>query len=121
MMGRLNERRKRIRFPLALTVSYAALSNGRALDGSGRTVNISSRGLLMNVDRELPLGTKLTLAIDWPLRLNQQCALALFVGGTVVRSESRNVAVRFGACELRTRGVRSRGTAVYRPGVCAKL
>ena len=41
------ERRSKSRFPLRLEVRYRILSGGPSLIGVGRTVNMSSRGLLI--------------------------------------------------------------------------
>jgi hypothetical protein len=92
------ERRRRIRFPIALFARYV---HGRQeIEGAGQTVNISSHGVLMTSPHELSPGTSIRVVIEWPI-LNAR-SLALHIGGTVIRSDSGLVAVRFSTHELRT-------------------
>ena len=93
---------------MALVVRYVLLG-ARTQAGSGRTVNVSSRGLLMTADHELLPGTSVKLSVAWPVDLNPSCSLALHVGGRVVRNEGRQIAIRFSTRELRTRPPRFAG------------
>ncbi|MGH9664639.1 MAG: PilZ domain-containing protein, partial [Bryobacteraceae bacterium] len=77
----------------------------RAVSGHAQTVNISSRGMLMTTDANLAPGMNLKLAVEWPVRLNDICGLALHAGGKVVRADEGEVAVQFRRYELRTRAV----------------
>lgn len=101
---RVSDRRWRIRFPIALDVRYRVVGK-RAVAGHAQTVNISSRGMLMITDGKLVPGMNLKLAVEWPVRLNEVCGLALHAGGKVVRTEAGEVAVQFRRYELRTRSV----------------
>jgi hypothetical protein len=96
------ERRSRIRFLIVLKAAYA-VPKRPAIAGVGTTVNISSQGVLLTADHEIPCGTVLKLRIDWPVHLNQVRPLSLHVGGTVVRSGQGQVAVLIRKYELRTR------------------
>jgi hypothetical protein len=93
------ERRRRIRFAIALFARYAV--HGRQeIEGAGQTVNISSHGVLMTSPHELSPGTSISVVIEWPI-LNAR-SLALHISGMVIRSDSDLVAVRFSTHELRT-------------------
>ena len=93
------ERRRRIRFPIELGARYAV--HGRQeIEGTGRTVNISSHGVLITSAHEVSPGTSIRVVIEWPI-LNAR-SLALHISGMVIRSDSDLVAVRFSTHELRT-------------------
>ena len=99
------ERRRRIRFPIALGARYAA--DGREdIKGTGWVVNISSLGALIMTDHDVPPGTSISVVVEWPILLDDFCPLALHSDGKVVRSEPvlghSLIAVRFATRELRT-------------------
>jgi hypothetical protein len=104
------ERRLHKRFPIALNADYRILRRGRVDGlGSARTVNIASRGVLLEADISLTAGCPIELFINWPLRLQGVCALRLFVSGRVLRSDSRGVAIEAKHHEFRTAGIRDSG------------
>ncbi len=91
--------RLRQRFPISLDISYG-LVRGSLIKhvGRGRTVNMSSRGVLFeasDVDaNKLPRGrNKLRLEVNWPAPQNGTQALSLVVWGRIVRRENRLFAV----------------------------
>ena len=61
--------------------------------GRGKTLNISSSGILVTTDRVLAPGLRLEVEIDWPVRLDGQVSLKLVVQGKIVRSAKNDVAV----------------------------
>jgi len=61
--------------------------------GSGKTLNISSSGVLVRSDRVLPVRAHVKLFIHWPVALDGK-ALDLVIVGTVVRSERTLIAVK---------------------------
>jgi hypothetical protein len=69
----IEERRASARFPIRCELQLKT-SNKRfaILTGTGRTVNISSSGLLFQSNSNLPLGSWLELSIEWPVRLNEK-------------------------------------------------
>jgi c-di-GMP-binding flagellar brake protein YcgR len=69
----------------------------------GKTVNISSSGVLFTTDRALILGRRLEISIDWPVKLNEKCALKLVARGRVVRFEGDRAALEILQHEFRTR------------------
>lgn len=105
------ERRSHQRFPIALDADYRILRRGRVDGlGSARTINIASRGVLLQADTSLTAGSPIELLINWPLRLQGVCPLRLFISGRVIRSDSRGVAIEAKHHEFRTSGIRDSGS-----------
>jgi hypothetical protein len=80
------------------------LRNSRVVTGVGRTVNISSGGVLIDTGNSLPRGLGIELSIAWPANLNGVAALKLHVIGKTLRTQSNLTAVRIRRYEFRTRG-----------------
>jgi hypothetical protein len=97
-----SERRSRIRFPIALGVSYS-ISGRQEVEGRGQTVNISSGGVMIATTHKLSPGASVKVVIDWPILIGNTCPLALHARGRVVRSIDGLVAVQFSTHEFRTR------------------
>jgi PilZ domain len=95
------ERRSRIRFPIELAARYAVVGR-QDIEGTGRTLNISSHGALITSAHEVSPGTSIRVVIEWPILLGSVRPLALHTHGTVVRSDHGLVAVRFSTHEFRT-------------------
>lgn len=98
-----SERRRSSRFPIEREVRYKTL-NQRAeiLAGNGKTLNISSSGVLFTSDHELPVGTRLELSISWPAQLNEKCFLNLVARGRVTRHNKGSLALQIQQYEFRT-------------------
>lgn len=98
-----NERRKSSRFPIEREVRYKTL-NQRAeiLAGNGKTLNISSSGVLFTSDHDLPVGTRLEVSISWPAQLNERCLLNLVARGRVTRHNRGHLALQIQQYEFRT-------------------
>ena len=95
------------RYPIALEIEYKLLRKGRVERlGLGRTLNISSGGVLFEANEPLPAGSSIELLMHWPLLLAGVCPLKLVIHGNVVRSDVRGVAVRTKHHEFRTAGAR---------------
>jgi len=101
-----DERRSHNRYPISLEVEYTLL-NGVHIEhlGYGRTVNVSSKGILFEADNALPAGSSIQLAIEWPFLLDGECSLRLHVRGIVIRSDTKYAAVQMAHHEFRTVGV----------------
>jgi hypothetical protein len=99
------ERRTSDRFPIEREMRYKLLSK-RAGDesGTGKTVNMSSNGVLFEADGSLLPGKRVEMAISWPAQLDNRCALKLVARGRVVRSEGGRAAVEIQQYEFRTLG-----------------
>jgi hypothetical protein len=64
--------------------------------GTGRTLNMSSGGLLIAADDQpsLRAGTRLQLTVDWPFLLHGITPLQLFVSCRVTRWRPQEFAVK---------------------------
>jgi hypothetical protein len=90
-----SDRRVARRYPLHLRVKYSIVRRRRILEsGYGRTINMSTNGLLIETPSRLPLGVAIQLLIDWPAAPRNGIALQLEVEGKTVRSEWNGTAVR---------------------------
>lgn len=104
---RLPERRASGRMAIEREVQYRVLNRGQVdAQAAGRTVNISSSGVLFTSQHVMIPGRRLEIAIDWPVPLNGTCALKLVARGRVVRLEGDCVAIEILQHEFRTRGSR---------------
>jgi len=102
-----HDRRAHVRFPITLDVRYSVSRRGaRAQTGSGQTIDLSSSGLRFAVDGPLEPGLKLTVAITWPVLLDDRVELQLIVTGAVVWSSATETALRIQRHDFRTRSVR---------------
>jgi hypothetical protein len=99
------DRRHSDRFPIEREVRYRVLNKRSSEEtGDGKTVNISSSGVLFTVDQVLLPGRRMELAINWPAQLNNKCALKLVARGRVVRFEGGRAAIEIQQYEFRTSG-----------------
>ena len=98
-----NERRAADRFPIERDVRYKVL-NKKSDDevGSGKTINMSSRGVLFATDRHLAPGKKLEVSISRPAQLKSAVPLKLVASGRVIRAEQGSVAMEIQHTEFRT-------------------
>lgn len=97
------DRRSADRFPIEREVRYRVLSKKYADEaGSGRTVNMSSNGVLFTSDHVLLPGRRLELAISWPAQLNNQTPLKLVARGRVIRFDGGQAAIEIQQYEFRT-------------------
>jgi hypothetical protein len=100
------ERRSDRRYDLALNVRWKLIRRRRVLDsGTGKTVDVSSGGLLLETDRELPSGLNIELSISWPVLLHNVAPLQLVVAGRVVRATGQRIGVRMTQHEFRTMSI----------------
>jgi hypothetical protein len=100
-----DDRRSRRRYDLGLDLHYKLIEHYRvARAGNGKTVDLSSSGILFSTVDSLKPGSFVELSIHWPVLLNQSCPLKLVVNGRVIRSESGLTAMRLDRYEFRTLG-----------------
>jgi len=98
-----SERRTKSRFPLRLSVRYRTLAGG-PLIGEGRTVNMSSRGLLIASEEvNVDAGERLQLTVDWPYLLHGVTPLQLIVSCRVTRCHPEEFAVEMDQYQFRTK------------------
>ena len=96
-----DDRRARVRFPLALQLSYRSVSPEGTV-GAGRTLNVSSAGILFTAQHELPVGMTLELTIQWPVLLENSLPLQVRLFGTTVRASGDQAVLKIDKHEFRT-------------------
>jgi hypothetical protein len=102
------ERRSAGRMSIEQNVQYRLLDRRDGdLSGAGKTLDISSSGVIFTTSHTLLPGRRVELVIDWPAQLNHKCALKLIARGRVVRFEGDRVAIEILQHEFRTRATRT--------------
>jgi len=104
------DQRSSRRFPIEVDLSYLVL-RGEAVDstGHGRTINISSGGILFESVRSLRPGSHIELSIAWPARIDGIVQMQLQASGRTVRQQDNTTAVQILHHEFRTKGIRQWG------------
>jgi hypothetical protein len=99
------DRRSTDRFPIERDVRFRLLGkrNGHE-EGTGKTVNISSNGVLFTTDKTLVPGRRIEVSISWPAQLDNRCQLKLVAKGRITRQENGQAAVEIQQYEFRTAG-----------------
>jgi len=101
------DQRARSRYPISLDLQYKLLRGGRIeRAGSGKTLNISSGGLLFETGEPLPERGLVEVSMQWPYLLQGVCSLKLVMRGRIVRSAADCTAIRAQFHEFRTAGLR---------------
>jgi hypothetical protein len=106
---RRGDQRSKGRYPIALELQYKLMRGGRVeRTGSGRTLNISSGGVLFETDDVIPARGSVELSMKWPFLLEGACGLKLVMRGRIVRHDphAKAAAVRAESHEFRTAGMR---------------
>jgi hypothetical protein len=96
------ERRLKIRYPVNLNVRYRTLGRQNRITGLGRTVNMSSGGLLIDADQRTQVGLRLEINVEWPSMLDGLIPLQLVAVGRVVRCLESGFALSFTQYQFRT-------------------
>jgi PilZ domain len=98
-----SDRRNSDRFPIERDVRFRVLNKrGGEETGDGKTLNISSSGVLFTSEHILLPGRRLELSISWPVALNDLVPLKLVARGRVVRFEEGQAAIEIQQYEFRT-------------------
>jgi len=98
-----DERRVADRFPIEREIRYKILSRKEAEEsGLGKTINMSSNGVLFTAEKFVVPGKRVEVAISWPAQLNSKVALKLVARGRVVRCDNGRVAIEIQQHEFRT-------------------
>ena len=98
------DRRAAVRFPIEQEVRYKVFNRNTIEVGVGRTINMSSNGVLFTTERTLAPGERLEVSVNWPARLDHRCPLKLVTTGRVVRSDGPRAAIAIERYEFRTQG-----------------
>jgi carbohydrate-selective porin OprB len=98
-----SNRRHSDRFAIEREIRFRALNKrGGEEAGEGKTVNMSSSGVLFTTPQILRPGRRIELAISWPAQLNNKCALKLVARGRIVRFDNGLAAMEIQQYEFRT-------------------
>ena len=101
------DQRSRRRYPILLEVEYKMNRRPVVLSGSARTLNISSGGVLFEVNDLLPANGPIRLILNWPILLDKVRPLKLVIDGHIVRNEGNRIAITIKHHEFYTTGARS--------------
>jgi hypothetical protein len=102
-----NERRSKRRFPIAQEVRYKLLFGQHIAEaGTGRAGNMSSSGIWFSTQSVLATGVPVEISMNWPVMLNDRCAMKLMIYGCIVRADQSGAAVAIERYEFRTQAIR---------------
>ena len=89
-------------------VSYRVLNDKAGeVASAGKTVNISSSGILFTTDHMLLPGRRVEISINWPAKLDNKCALKLVARGRIVRFQDGIAALEIMHHEFRTKAIKA--------------
>jgi hypothetical protein len=99
------ERRATRRFAIEQEVSYKVLDHRAAVPegGAGKTLDISSKGVLFETEQRLRPGKRVEVSVNWPAQLEGGCPLKFVAVGRVVRADETRAAMHIEQHEFRTR------------------
>jgi hypothetical protein len=98
-----DERRASDRLPVIRNARYRVLGEkSPGPVGSGKTLNMSGKGVLFTTKSALPAGASIELVVSWPPRLNG-VSLELVLLGHLVRTEETQAAISIRRYDFRTR------------------
>ena len=91
----LPDRRSNKRYPISLEIEYKVPDgNGGQRKGFGRTIDIASRGLLLDISPPLLNRGPIELSISWPFLLDGAIRMKLLMYGEIVRVSGSRIGVR---------------------------
>jgi len=104
-MADIAERRASRRFAIEQEVVYRVLDHREAVPetGVGKTLDISSKGVLFETVQRLRPGKRVEVSVNWPALLEGGCPLKFVAVGRVVRAEDTRAAMHIEQHEFRTR------------------
>jgi hypothetical protein len=91
--------------PIEREVRYKVLGGKKSIKqvGLGKTLNMSSGGVLFTTETPLPAGERVELAVSWPAQLNH-VLLKLVAIGRMVRTDESQAVISVERYEFKTRG-----------------
>ena len=101
-MPRDRQRHPYLLFPIELPLHYQ-LDHPNHIDGTGRTVAISSQVVKFECDDFLQPHEAIRLRLAWPVALPNGASLNLWIAGRVIRSVRGEAQVALSSYEFRTR------------------
>src|SRR5208282_5709825 len=104
LVDRQSDRRRSERMAIEQEVHYRVLNKKDGeIKADGKTVNISSSGVLFTTQQPLLPGRQVELDINWPAQLDNKCNLKLVARGRVVRLDGGRAALEILQHEFRTK------------------
>jgi hypothetical protein len=100
-------RRAAERYVLRMPLQYRTVAQWLP----GHTIDMSARGVLLEIPDSLPAGTRLEAIIDWPGIYFDKKKVRLFLAGVIARVDKRGTALRILRHEFRDVAAKRRGTA----------
>ena len=102
-----DERRSCDRFPIERDVRYKVFGTHKNVMqiGLGKSLNMSSSGVLFTTESILREGQRVELAVSWPVLLDNMLPLKLVASGRLVRSQGTQAAMSIDKYEFKTRGL----------------
>jgi hypothetical protein len=115
------DRRFDRRYEIQLELRWKLIRRRKVMEvGVGRTMDLSSSGILFEAGHPLPVGMNVELSISWPVLLHNVAPLQLVVVGRIVRTDGVRTALRMIQHEFRTMASADRRPAhdlgVHAPG-----
>jgi PilZ domain-containing protein len=99
------DRRADRRYPIVVEVEYRLAKSGKILQkGQGRTLNVSSGGILFESASVVPPGMEIEVSLEWPAMLDNVTALRLSIVGRTVWARDNQTALRILRYDFRIRG-----------------
>ena len=112
------ERRAKHRFSLERELRYKIMGErGPTVVGVGKTINLSSAGVLFAAEHPVESGLFIELSINWPVVLDDSCPMRLIVFGRVLRSDGRLAVCSIDKYEFRTSARASKPAPVRNDGM----
>lgn len=106
-LDRQLNRRRAERMDIEQEVQYRVLSKKEPeTPVQGKTVNISSSGVLFTTQNAVPPGRQVELDIAWPAQLDNKCNLKLVARGRIVRQDGERAALEILQHEFRTKATK---------------
>jgi hypothetical protein len=102
-MTTVQERRLSRRFPIDQALSYRLKGQRPNVTGEGRTVNLSSKGVLFTTGQILAKGSAVQVEINWPILLDDAQPLKLVARGPIVWCDGEKAAMKIEGWEFHTR------------------
>src|ERR1035441_7462245 len=102
------DRRRDRRYQLQLELKWKLIRRRRVLDrGTGKTVDVSSGGIIFDAGGHMPEGLNVELSIAWPVLLHNVASMQLVATGKIVRVNGHQLAIQTTQHEFRTSGIPS--------------
>jgi hypothetical protein len=90
------------RYSIQRPLEYRLRESGGPIEGTGKTVNISRKGLLFEAEKELQIGTKIEVMVRMGTTPLDGSYISLHIQGFTIRSDNGRIAVSIKKYRLRS-------------------